>query len=395
MYVTLNGRRIKISTREKLYPRLWNTCKKEVRVNDSIARKANGNELSRIGLLGVQKRLDELRQHFDRYFLDFNGEISADTLVELKSILRANLSGRADVKKAEQSVVSFLNKFISDIRTGKRRKVDGTNYKAASITCFQNLHNTILRYQRDKRRKITWEAIDRDEYNEFIGWHQKNGYSVNYTGRHIKELKSIMRLAYEEGIHANQEYRKRYFSVPKEVNKKIPLTGLEVQKLADLKLSEDYHLDLSRNIFLLGCYLGLRVSDLKRISPEFIVSSEQGRCIRMKTVKTSREVIIPISSRCDRILEKYSYTIPRFAEQVVSRHLKILAKMIGLSEQRQRTLSIHYSRATFAKHAFSLGIPSLMIMQITGHTSEQAFLRYINISPDEALRAFRQHEFFS
>lgn len=35
-----------------------------------------------------------------------------------------------------------------------------------------------------------------------------------------------------------------------------------------------------------------------------------------------------------------------------------------------------------------------MIIQITGHTSEQNFLRYINISQEEAVEEFRKHKFF-
>ncbi|MFT4534447.1 MAG: integrase [Saprospiraceae bacterium] len=149
-------------------------------------------------------------------------------------------------------------------------------------------------------------------------------------------MKTIIRIAFEEGVHTNQEYRKIYFSVQKGVNKKSPLSMTELQRLSDLDLSSDYHLNLSKSIFLLGSFLGLRISDLKRIEPKMMSNTGNGKFLRIKNVKTSREVIIPIKNKCDIILERYSYKLPKFTEQVVNRHLKIVAKMMGLSKERQQ-----------------------------------------------------------
>jgi len=203
-----------------------------------------------------------------------------------------------------------------------------------------------------------------------------------------------MRLAYEEKVHANDTFRDRYFAVPKEVNKKIPLTMREVQRMMSLDLSDVPYMELSRNIFVLGCFLGLRVSDLKQISPLHIHDESEGKYINIKTVKTGVEVRIPLNSIVRDILEAYGDQLPKFNEQVVNRHLKILAVRIGLNKIRASKLSIHYSRATFAKLTYEMGIPSLFIMKVTGHTTEKNFLRYVNISPEEAVTEFRKHDFF-
>ena len=96
----------------------------------------------------------------------------------------------------------------------------------------------------------------------------------------------------------------------------------------------------------------------------------------------------------DFILHKYKYRIPSFWEQGVNRNLKELARRIKLPEDRASKLSLHYSRCTFAKLAYEMGIPSLYIMRITGHTTEKNFMRYVNIAPEQAVKEFRKHEFF-
>jgi hypothetical protein len=41
-----------------------------------------------------------------------------------------------------------------------------------------------------------------------------------------------------------------------------------------------------------------------------------------------------------------------------------------------------------------MGIPSLFIMKITGHTTERHFLTCINITPEDAMAEFRKHTYF-
>ncbi len=229
---------------------------------------------------------------------------------------------------------------------------------------------------------------------QFIKWHEDNGYSTNYTGRHVKDLKSIMRVPHEERVHSNSTYMHRWFYVPKEVRKKIPLSVSELNRLISLNLDNEPYIDLSRDIFVLGCFVGLRISDLKRLTPDHIYKDDHGLHIRMKTQKTGSEVEIPVGRNAFAILQKYQFQLPSFTEQMINRHLKDLAQRIELERSRSERLSIHYSRATFAKMSYELGIPSMYIMKVTGHTSEKSFLRYINVSPTEAMVEFRKHDFF-
>lgn len=396
LFVSYRGQRIKVSTRQKVHPQLW--IGKENRVTKSAHRikkymsNASGIQ-SRLTI--VQTRLDDISAEVSQYFHRESMGNNEPDLKQLKAFLKNYLRPVRGDSNMGDSVRHFLTVFISEASSGSRKKVNGANYRKSTIKCYNNLLNALQRFEKDMGTEVTWSKITRAMYSSLIKWHEDQGYSINYTGRHIKELKSIMRVAHEEGIHSNTVYTHRWFSVPKEVIKKIPLSMAELDRMRAMDLNDDYHRCLSRDVFVLGCFIGLRVSDIKRLKRDHIYEDDHGKFIRIKTQKTGMEVEIPLGTAALNILEKYEYQLPYFTEQVVNRHLKDLARRIGLEPVRAKRLSIHYSRATFAKMSYELGIPSMHIMRVTGHTSESSFLRYINVSPGEAVAEFRKHDMFA
>ncbi len=395
LYVTFNGIRVKISTREKIIPLLWNQVQK--RTTKSLLKIEKYEKVHpglRLKLMSLQIRLDEISNEVSKYFLQISTNGFLPDRDHLKEHMKRFLQPNNHTLIFNDSVTGFIGQFILEADAGFRKKSNGMNYKKASIVCFKNLFNTIQRYESDIGIRLKWQRFNKGDYSAFIKWHEDKGYSTNYVGRHLKDLKSLMRLAFDEKIHSNTVFKARWFSVPKEVNKKIPLSMNEVNLFLELNLSHNKKLKLSRDIFILGCFTGLRVSDLKQISPDKIYSDIHGVYIKIKTIKTGAIVEVPLNSQARIILSEYNNSFPEFAEQVVNRHIKLLASEIGMRVDRAQKLSIHYSRATFAKIAYELGIPSLHIMKVTGHTSEKSFLRYINVAPDEAVREFRKHDFF-
>ena len=58
-------------------------------------------------------------------------------------------------------------------------------------------------------------------------------------------------------------------------------------------------------------------------------------------------------------------------------------------------ISTHTARRSFATNAYKSGIPGLLLMKITGHKTEQAFLKYIVIDEIEAGRIMSKYKFFN
>ncbi|RQP13902.1 MAG: hypothetical protein EAS52_18575 [Parapedobacter sp.] len=114
------------------------------------------------------------------------------------------------------------------------------------------------------------------------------------------------------------------------------------------------------------------------------------------------------------ILDKYNGCTPGAVSlQKLNEHLKTLGELAGLTHdvdfvgyvKGKRVLKkvpfntligTHTARRSFATNMFELGIPTLLIMAITGHKTEKAFLTYIRKNNEDKaqmmLRLLRERQ---
>src|ERR1019366_6327808 len=117
--------------------------------------------------------------------------------------------------------------------------------------------------------------------------------SSNTIGDHIKRIKTVLNEATEKGINKNLAFRSRYFAKPSEAAESIYLTETEIVELEELDLTRDPKLERVRDLFLIGCYTGLRYSDCSILEPEHI----KGGFIEISQIKTGGKIVIPIHDK--------------------------------------------------------------------------------------------------
>ncbi|MBK6894080.1 MAG: tyrosine-type recombinase/integrase [Flavobacteriales bacterium] len=54
-----------------------------------------------------------------------------------------------------------------------------------------------------------------------------------------------------------------------------------------------------------------------------------------------------------------------------------------VAKYKWERVTTHTARRSFASNCYRDGIPARTIMAVTGHTTEQAFMRYIRLTNDE------------
>src|SRR5690606_33104431 len=126
--------------------------------------------------------------------------------------------------------------------------------------------------------------------------------------------------------------------------------------------------------------------------------------IRIKQKKTGNRTTIPIMNRMLMILDKYNGSLPNSASnQQLNRVIKLVAKLAGLTNiiSVRKTngnretyvdtplyslISSHTARRTYATIMFKMGIPSMLIMAVTGHKTEKSFLKYIRATNEDKSR---------
>jgi integrase len=237
-------------------------------------------------------------------------------------------------------------------------------------------------------------------------------YSKNYLGTVIQKIKTIMGYSFDEGKHTNQEYRKGYFSKVSEVVNHPYLNLDELNRIEDLNLP-DKEMDVARDIFLIGCYTGLRIGDLLKFiqNPNF-VERDKIKFIQLKQSKTSKIVFIPLNSNVLKIMEKYDGRLPDYLHHnAINFNLKSIAKRAKINEIYQYTrteggkevihkepkykfISTHTARRSFCTNAYNEGMPVYDIMSISGHKTERVFLDYIKVDLLQNASRIASHNFF-
>ena len=165
-----------------------------------------------------------------------------------------------------------------------------------------------------------------------------------------------------------------------------------------------------RDLFILGCYTGLRFSDFTQIVKENIL---EGNKIKIRTQKTNELVVIPVHPFVKEILEKYDGNIPApISNQKMNEFLKKVGEEAEIKEmimssitrggimernttEKYNLITTHTARRSFATNLYLADVPAITIMKITGHKTDKSFLRYIRISQEENANKLLNHPFFN
>lgn len=378
-------KRIRVSTHEKVHPKNWNE-------NDQLARRSEE---------GYEALNESLKKLSEDYLKSYRILKSIGATINSQAIFRQLDTVTNAVNKDGKTLTGFIKDFIenSDLRVTK-----------GTIKSYKTTQAVLIRYRQYKNCSLDFNDITlsfRDDFDSFL--QKKLEYTKNTAGKHIKNMKVFMKEAYERGLHNNMEFTKKGFKVGKEDVDNIYLTEEELEAICDLDLSKDQRLDHIRDLFIVGCWTGLRFSDFTQIRKENISND----IITLRTQKTGELVSVPVHPIIKKIMEKYkgkyaSGLPPAYANQVMNNNLKTIGEKAGLKEtvfmsrtkggkkvestpKKFEVISTHTARRSFATNLYKSGMPSLSIMKITGHRSEKNFLRYINMTPRENAEKLKQH----
>ena len=162
------------------------------------------------------------------------------------------------------------------------------------------------------------------------------------------------------------------------VSKKGFLTVEQVHRLERMTL-KGYE-DKVRDAFLIGCYTGLRFSDIVSLRNEHI----KGGWLTKKMAKTGFIVELPIAElfggKMLLLLEKYNGNIERVTKSLstnssVNKTLRSILDRIKADAK----ITFHSSRHTFATHLGQSGVQLTTIQKLLGHQKLQTTQIYSEV----------------
>lgn len=244
----------------------------------------------------------------------------------------------------------------------------------------------------------TFDEIDYNLYVRFLTELQKK-YKPNMQGSVIKDLKAAMNEAYKRGLHTNIAFKR--FAKPSEQVTTVYLTNEEVDKIYNAELSGG--MEQARDIFILGCYTGLRFSDYSRLTAE---NADQEFITKIQQ-KTLNEVCIPVHPRVKKILKKWNGA-PKITQQKTNMYIKSICAQLGINEEVEVTdngkidhkkkwemVSTHTARRTAATNLLLSGATIHEVMHFLGHSSVTQTQTYLRITSKENAKILAKNKFFT
>jgi len=236
-----------------------------------------------------------------------------------------------------------------------------------------------------ERKGLTQDVVR--EYEKYLLVKKK--LSDNTHGKRMKHLRWFLKsLNYDVSSIKLRSAKKTIIS----------LSMTELGKLETVDVSFNNEWQRAKDLFLLGCYTGLRVSDLKRLSK----TNTQENEISLKLLKNSKEVRIPIIPEAKTILDKYDSRAPKLSEQGLNQSIKLVCEKAGITERitidttrggqrmsttvpKHQVITSHVSGKTFITLAPQRwGLSPAEIAAIVGKDTKTLLGSYFNTQADEA-----------
>jgi len=364
-----------------LYVRPCDWDKKKMR----LKLKAKNKEATTIN-----KYLDSLETSLISLFIDNARHRQETSLQEVKSFVLKNLIPQP---KQRNDVLIFLHSYIKQLDT-TLNSVTHRPLAKSTKDKFVILYKLLKEYKNYFHRDLYFNDIDLDFYNSFVVFLQKNkGYANNTIGKYIGALKTILNEALIKGLSTNMIHKSRRFRTINEDSQAIYLTPLELDKIFAVNIPKKW--EDSRNLFLIACYTGLRYSDLVRLNRGNIINES----IQICQQKTGDLVIIPLCKKIIGLINRID-KLKKISNTKINKDIKQICKIADINDSvtiektkagvlscvtlhKWQLVSTHTARRTFVTNMYIKGIPINLIMKLTGHKSEKAFMKYLRISITE------------
>ena len=271
--------------------------------------------------------------------------------------------------------------------------------------------NTILKYEAEvlNGKSIVIKDVNVRFADNFKKWLFDKNYSANYVGKNISNLRAVCTDAAKNEIEVSPQLNHiKFLSESKPPEDIVYLNEEELEAIRKVPLTRESLIN-ARKWLLLGCLLGQRGSDLLSINAQNIKDINGIKIIELRQGKTGKIVAIPLLPEATEIIEHgmpYKISMVHFNEYIkeVCEAAKINTPIKGRQKLKNgvatikdifpkwKVVSSHVCRRSFATNFYGK-IPTPILMSITGHGTENMFLKYIGKTSYD--NAYQMLEYFS
>ncbi len=372
-YFTFNGRRLRISTQIKVYLKDWNEKKQQIRGTSSDVAKQNHR------LRSISGEAESIAQEYTLKKLILTEQILKAKLIPVIFPDRVKVNRKIDLYE-------FLTDFINE---------NPKNIKVGSMKSYKQLQPLLLEFSKlHSKSMLEFDLINSSWGELFIKFlKEKKNHSINNCDKHIKNVKALMSYSLQKELHTNFKFE--YIGREKEETKEIYLNREEIKAIYKLEVDESYQ--VTKDLFVLSCLTGLRISDILGLKKH----NWKNDFFSIETKKTEDKLEIPLEPTAKAIAQKYNGEFPHVYESRYNKQLKDISEQIpslqteevvystkgGIRTQgtayKFELVKSHTGRRSFATNEYLAGTDLLLIRAVTGHRTEKDFFKYIKLDQRE------------
>ena len=324
--------------------------------------------------------------------------------------LQIDLFNNKKPKLELDKLTEYTQKYIDEAPYKENGK-NGTGLSKGRIQNLKLFKNTIKRYELEmfSNKSILIKDINLLFVENYKKWLFAQKYTINYVGKNIANIKTICLDAQKNDFEISTQVKNiKVISESKESENIIILNEAEQYKIKDAKLIRESLIN-ARKWLLLGCLIGQRGGDLLNITNDNIKALNGIKIIELKQQKTGKLVAIPLLPEALEIIENglpYKISLPRYNEYIkdvceiaeinepITHRKKVTSRDATTIETlpKYKFITSHIARRSFATNFYGR-IPTPVLMNITGHGTEQVFLKYIGKTTYD--NAYQMLEYFS
>lgn len=306
--------------------------------------------------------------------------------------------------------VPFVEKYIKESET----RINPNSGKPIDVKTIRKYNTTLSRlkeFELKQNTRLKHIDIGLSFFEQFVSFLSIDGnYSQTTISKYVGQVKMFCREAKVKGLRHNPEFESKRFNIRRSKPIAPYLNETEIDNIFNLEIKDELT-DRIRDLFIIGLWTGLRVSDFSELNRLQIVGND---ILISATEKTNAPATIPIHPQIKLVLEKRKGKFPEFnltpksLENLFNKKIKNICKDAGITEKiigdlknketnrnvrgiypKYMLVSSHICRRSFITNHLGK-LPDRAIMTITTHSSIEQLHRYNRKSTEQYIEEVRQ-----
>jgi len=353
-------------------------------------------------LLYIKRAVHEL---FKAY--DVAGEVPTPT--QLRDNLKLKLGKTVKVKYTESFFDQF-EQYLADSELSQGSKIS---------------YGTVKNHLKNFKPAVTFENFNPKDFKQYLIDEKEtvhNGKKRVIKGKGSNTVNYYLRLLkifFDSSLKKKHTAAKPFesFEIPEgHYGNPIYINVAERDLLfnatfTDVKMSKTTALSRSevRDIFLLQCFIGCRIGDLRRMTHQNIINGSVQYIAAKQKNKKAVSIHVPLMDKALTIIARYDLPdgklLPTYSMAHIETLLKEIFREVGLTRlvtiPDKRTgldlqvpicsiASTHMARRVFIGALHKQGVKNEIIASMSGHSkNSRAFSRYYDVDEEDQIKALK------